>query len=114
MPQAFGRSPLGRLAYRLYLWRILAQLRGQGTLRKPPDHVRADLERQLAAVEALLRPGPFLLGARPYLCDFALFGQLVYLSRTPVGAACMGGCKNIASFIASLKAEIGATASDAG
>lgn len=81
----FGRSLRGRLTYRFYLRRILAQLRGQGTLRKPPDHVARDLDRHLDAVEALLTPGPYVLGDTPYLCDFALWGQLIYLVRTPVG-----------------------------
>lgn len=96
---AFGRSLKGRLAYRFYLSRILRQLRGQGTLRKPPEHVRRDLDRHLDAIDALLRPGPFLLGQRPYLCDFALWGQLNYLSRTPVGGAAIRGRKAIRAFL---------------
>lgn len=84
VPRAFGRSIIGRLTYRYYLRLILRQLRGQGTLRKPPEHVARDLERHLDAVEAMLEPGPYLLGDRPYLCDFALWGQLNYLNRTPV------------------------------
>jgi glutathione S-transferase len=85
IPRAFGKSPIGRIVYRFYLGRILGQVRGQGTLRKTPEHVRRDLERQLDAVEGMLRPGPYLLGEQPYLCDFALWGQLNYLDRTPVG-----------------------------
>lgn len=81
----FGRSLKGRLAYRFYLRRILAQLRGQGTLRKSPEHVAQDLERHLDAFEWMLNPGPYALGEKPYLCDFALWGQLNYLNRTPVG-----------------------------
>ncbi|NJC39961.1 glutathione S-transferase [Brevundimonas alba] len=57
-----------------------AQLAGQGTGRKGADHVRRDLVRQLETAEGLLVPGPFLLGDRPCLADFALMGQLVYLS----------------------------------
>ena len=85
VPRAFGKSLTGRIAYRFYLRLILKQLRGQGTLRKSPEHVRRDLERQLDAVEGLSAPGPYLLGDKPYLCDFALWGQLAYLNRTPVG-----------------------------
>ena len=83
----FGASLKGRLAYRFYLRRILGQIRGQGTLRKPPDHVLRDLRRQLDAVELLVSQDDFLLGDRPFLCDFALWGQLTYLRRTPVGGA---------------------------
>jgi len=54
IPKVFGRTPAGWLAYRFYLRRILGQLKGQGTLRKTPGHVRRDLERQLDAAEALL------------------------------------------------------------
>lgn len=85
IPAAFGRSLTGRLAYRHYLRRILGQLKGQGTLRKPPDHVARDLDRQLDAIEILAARSPYLLGDEPYLCDFALWGQLNYLRRTPFG-----------------------------
>jgi glutathione S-transferase len=91
IPQAFGKSITGRLAYAFYLRRVLRQVKGQGTLRKPPEHVAADLERHLQAVEALLTPGPYLLGGGPYLCDFALWGQLNYLARTPVGKQALAG-----------------------
>jgi len=86
---AFGKSLAGRLAYRFYLRRILGQIRAQGTLRKAPDHVRRDLDRHLDAVGALVESQPFLLGKQPYLCDFALWGQLEYLRRTPVGGGAM-------------------------
>ena len=79
----FGRTLQGRIAYHLLLPRILRQLRGQGLGRKSDDHIRADLDRQLDAVEMLLGASPFLLGATPYLCDFALMSQLVYLQRAP-------------------------------
>jgi glutathione S-transferase len=83
----FGKSLKGQLFYRFYLRRILGQLRGQGTLRKPPEHVARDLDRNLDSVEALLTPGPYVMGQKPYLCDFALWGQLNYLNRTPIGGA---------------------------
>jgi glutathione S-transferase len=77
----FGRSLLGKLFFRPVWMRVERQLVGQGTARKSPEHVRSDLERNLDAVEGLLARGDFLLGTRPYLCDFALMAQLVYLSR---------------------------------
>ena len=73
----------GRIAYHLLRPHILRQLRGQGLGRKPDDRIRADLDRQLDAVETLLGASPFLLGSTPYLCDFALMSQLVYLQRAP-------------------------------
>jgi glutathione S-transferase len=97
--KAFGSSLKGRLAYRFYRRRILGQLRGQGTLRKPADHVRRDLVRQLDAVESLASQGDFLLGERPFLCDFALWGQLTYLLRTPVGGSVMAGRSATKAFL---------------
>ena len=102
---AFGASLKGRLAYRHYLRLILRQLRGQGTLRKSPEHVQRDLERQLDAVEGLLTPGPYVLGERPYLCDFALWGQLNYLNRTPFGHAAIKQRRSITDFIESIAAD---------
>ena len=108
--EAEGRKPvagvfrkasplLGSIAYRFYLYRILGQLRGQGTLRKSPEHVRRDLERQLDAVEGLLEPGPYVLGDTPYICDFALWGQLAYLDRTPVGGEAIKGRAAIGEYL---------------
>lgn len=82
---AFRRFP-GPLTLPFYRRRIEAQVRGQGTARKPRAHVAADLERHLDALEALLEPGPFLLGDAPMLCDFAVAAQVHYLRRTPHGA----------------------------
>lgn len=91
VPQAFGGSPLGRAAYVLYRRRVIGQVRGHGTGRKPAERVDADLRSELDAVEGLLVPGPFLLGESPFLCDFAVAAQLVYLSRPPRSKALMAG-----------------------
>ena len=95
----FGASLKGRVAYRYYLRLMLRQLRGQGTLRKSPEHVQRDLERDLDAVEGLLTPGPFVLGDSPYLCDFALWGQLNYLNRTPVGGPAIRKRTTLTAFL---------------
>jgi glutathione S-transferase len=95
----FGSSLKGRLAYRYYLRLIFKQLRGQGTLRKAPEHLADDLERQLDAVEDLLTDSPYVLGEQPYLCDFALWGQLNYLNRTPVGGQAIRKRPPITEFI---------------
>lgn len=76
----FARTLLGRLAFRPYLARIERQLRGHGTSRKTPEHVRADLDRNLDAIEAMLVDRDYLLGAGPYLCDLAVAAQLRYLT----------------------------------
>lgn len=99
IPGKFGKTLKGRLAYRFYLGRILRQLKGQGTLRKSRDHVARDLKRNLDAIDALLRPGPYLLGKEPYLCDFALWGQLEYLRRTPAGGRALKGRDRIVEFL---------------
>ena len=102
--KAFGGTPVGWLAYRFYLRRILSQLRGQGTGRKPQDRVAIDLERHLDAVERLVVPGPFTMGERPYLCDFALWGQLEYLRRTPVGGRAIEMRAGVCAYIAAVAA----------
>jgi glutathione S-transferase len=79
----FARSLTGRLAFHLLQPRMLRQIRGQGLGRKAEQQVREDLDRQLEAIEGLLGTSPFLLGDAPYLCDFALMSQLVYLQRAP-------------------------------
>jgi len=103
VPRAFGRSPLGRLTYQFFQRRIHAQLRGQGTGRKPREHIERDLARNLDAAEALTAGGAFLLGDRPHLCDFALMGQLVYLQRTPVGGAALAGRPAITAYLERMK-----------
>ena len=103
IPHKFGKSIKGRLAYRFYLMRILRQLRGHGTLRKSAEHVHRDLVRELDAIERLLTPGPYLLGDQPYLCDFALWGQLEYLRRTPVGGQALKGRNHLIDFVRRLK-----------
>jgi glutathione S-transferase len=105
VPAAFGKSVSGRILYRHYLRMMLAQIRGQGTLRKTPEHVREDLERHLDAIEGMLGSRPYLLGDRPYLCDFALWGQLNYLNRTPVGAQAIKTRQAIGSYIVRMTPE---------
>lgn len=101
---AFGGSVLGTLALPLFRYRVRQQLRGQGTGRKAPEQIARDLERSLDAIEALLSPGPWLLGEGPYLCDFALLGQLLYLSRPPKSAPMLAARPNIVAFLARMKA----------
>lgn len=104
VPQAFGRGLLGRAAYLWFRRVVRRQLVGQGTARKSPEHVRADLVREIDAIEQLASPGPFLLGDRPYLCDFALLGQLVYLSRPPGSRAVLEGRPAIQAYLARMRA----------
>ena len=105
IPGKFGRSLKGRLAYAYYLRLVLRQLKGHGTLRKSREHVKRDLERNLAAIEGLLIPGPFVFGEQPYLCDFALWGQLEYLRRTPVGGRALKGRDRTVDFLRRLSAS---------
>jgi glutathione S-transferase len=84
--KAFGATPLGIAARLFYRRRIAAQLRGQGTGRKAHTHLTADLRREFTSLAAMLGDQPFLLGDRPYLCDFAVNAQLVYMSRPPGSA----------------------------
>jgi glutathione S-transferase len=99
----FGGSLKGRLAYHYYSRLIIGQLEGHGTLRKSPEHTRADLERNLEAVEAMV-DGSYLLGHQPFLCDFALWGQLNYLNRTPAGQRAIGGHERVGAYLARMSA----------
>jgi glutathione S-transferase len=101
----FGSSIKGRAAYLYYSRLIARQLAGQGTLRKSPEHLRADLERNLEAVELMLDGRPRVLGHEPFLCDFALWGQLNYLNRTPVGHRAIEGHERVAAYVASMSAS---------
>lgn len=108
VPQAFGRSLFGRAAYLWFRRVVRRQLVGQGTARKSAAHVHADLGREIDAIEQLVSPGPYLLGDRPYLCDFALLGQLVYLSRPPASRAALNARPAIQAYLARMRALRGA------
>lgn len=99
-----GRTLIGRILFEPLRMRIQRQVVGQGTGRKAPEHVRADLDRSLDAVEALLSPSPFLLGERPWLCDFALMSQLVYLSRAAGLAGVVESRTSTRAFLERMKA----------
>jgi glutathione S-transferase len=97
---ALGRGLISWVVAR----RARVQARGQGTARKPPEHVAADLERHLDQLEALLADQAYLLGDAPLLCDFALCGQLVYLQRTPHGAAVIARRPTLGAFLERMRA----------
>lgn len=102
--KAFGSTPLGVAARLFYQRRIAAQLRGQGTGRKSHAQITADLQREFAALAALLEGQPFLLGDEPYLCDFAVNAQLVYLSRPPGSAELLREFAGLHAYMARMKA----------
>ena len=102
--KAFGSSPLGIGARLFYQRRIAAQLRGQGTGRKSPGHITADVNREFASLMAMLTNQPFLLGDKPYLCDFAINAQLVYMSRPPGSAEVLREYGPLAAYMERMKA----------
>lgn len=102
--KAFGSSPLGIAARLFYQRRIAAQLRGQGTGRKSLAQITTDLEREFNALTAMLAGQPYLLGQTPYLCDFAVNAQLVYLSRPPASAAILHEFSALESYMNRMKA----------
>lgn len=105
VPRAFYRIPVvGRVAYPLFDRVIQRQLRGQGIARKPPEHVAADLERHLDAIESLLEGREFLLDRGPLLCDFAMASQLHYLRRTPVAGRALASRTAILAYLDRMKA----------
>ena len=104
VPQAFGKRLMGRAAV-LYFERVIKrQVLGHGTARKPPEHILSDLRRNLESIEAMLDGQKFLLGSRPYLCDFAVASMLHYLRRTPVGGQEIESHKAIVDYLERMKA----------
>lgn len=102
--KAFGSAPLGIAARVFYQRRITAQLRGQGTGRKSHSQITADLRREFSALAGILADQPYLLGQRPYLCDFAVNAQLVYLSRPPGSAEILREFAALGDYMARMKA----------
>lgn len=103
LPKAF-KGPLGRALLPVYERFERSQLRGHGTARKPEAMVRADLQRNLEAAEALVTDRPFLLGDVPYLCDFAITGQLAYLGMSPVGRRELEGHATLGAYLDRMRA----------
>lgn len=102
--QAFGHTPVGFVARLFYQRRIATQLRGHGTSRKSPAQIAADLRREYAALTAMLDGRPYLLGDAPYLCDFAVNAQLVYMSRPPGSAEILREFPALAGYMERMKA----------
>ena len=101
---AFGRTPLGIAARMFYQHRIVKQLRGQGTGRKSPQQVAADLRREFTSLATMLNGRPFLLGENPYLCDFAVNAQLVYMTRPPASAEVLQEFTALGAYMERMKA----------
>lgn len=95
----FAPGPLGHLVWRHYRALITRQLHGQGTGRKSAAHRAADLARQLDAAQALLADRLFLLGAQPWLCDFALFGELRFLGFAPAGTEALAARPLLGAYV---------------
>jgi glutathione S-transferase len=102
--QLFGPTLRGWLAHRYFSRAVMRQLRGQGILGKTPTQVRRDLERHVDAAEGLVHGRDFLLEGGPFLCDFALMSQLVYLQRAPGASDLLEGRPGIAGFLARMRA----------
>lgn len=98
-PRVFGCGLAGRFADPFFRWRSNRQLRAQGTGRKTPTHVTSDLRRHLLHADALLADAPFVLGNTPWLCDFALFGQLAFLLRAPASAVLVRQHPRLVAFV---------------
>ena len=52
----------------------------------------------------MLAHQPFLLGDRPYLCDFAVNAQLVYLTRPPGSAEILREFDGLGCYMERMKA----------
>lgn len=94
----FPAGLMGGFIYRGYRRLIHKQLQGQGTGRKSPAHIEDDLRRQLGALQALLEGKPFLVGLRPWLCDWALDAQLAALAAAPGSATVLNQFKGLLDY----------------
>jgi len=94
----FPAGLMGGFIYRGYRRLIHKQLQGQGTGRKSPAHIEDDLRRQLGALQALLEGKPFLVGLRPWLCDWALDAQLAALAAAPASATVLNQFKGLLDY----------------
>jgi glutathione S-transferase len=65
--------------------------------------VAESLARALEALAVRLSSRDYLLGDQPYLCDFAVMGQLVYLVRTPAGARAIGDSPTVTRYLERMK-----------
>ncbi|HRQ64541.1 MAG TPA: glutathione S-transferase family protein [Xanthomonadaceae bacterium] len=101
--KAFGLNPLGIAARLFYQRRVAAQLRGQGTGRKSVAQIGTDLKRAFNALTDILAARPYLLGQIPYLCDFAVNAQLVYMSRPPASAEILQEYPALAAYMERMK-----------
>lgn len=81
----FPRGPLGAAAAHGYRARIAGQLRAQGTGRMAPAQIEAGLRSMLDVARERLGDAPWLFGEQPTVCDFAWYGQLLFLRRSPRG-----------------------------
>lgn len=86
------------------LARTLDQLAGHGTSRRSPAAILADTATQIETAAGLLERGPFLLGDRAWLCDFALAAQLLYLSRAPATRPIVERNAAIQAFLSAMRA----------
>ena len=104
VPAVFGRGLVGRIGYAGYRWRIARQLRGQGTGRKTPAQIDVELRRHLGHIHTLLAEAPFVLGDRPLLCDFALYGQLSLLLRADASRAILKSFSRLPAYLERMRA----------
>jgi len=102
--KAFGSTPLGIAARLFYQRRISAQLQGHGTGRKSHAQICADLRREFDALTTILGGQSYLLGDAPYLCDFAVNSQLVYMTRPPGSAEILQEFGSLGAYMERMKA----------
>ena len=80
------------------------QLVGHGTARRIDDVILDETSKQMASVASLVSVTPFLMGEQPYLCDFAVVAQVVYLSRAPTTAAMIAAQPALTRYVETMKA----------
>ena len=109
-PTLFGDGLFGRasaaacLAYRHWIARHARGSRGAVHAGWSTAQIEAELRQHLLRADALLTDAPFLLGDRPWLCDFALFGQLTALLRARGSSALVREHPRLPAYVERIRA----------
>lgn len=103
----FPPGPLGFAVAHAYRLRIRGQLRRQGTGLKTPGQIEAELRAMLDTASRRLGESTWLFGEQPTVCDFAWYGQLLFLRRSPLGGRLLQGWPTLNTYWRNAHAQYG-------
>lgn len=95
----FSSSDAGQRALSRRRRQVRAYLVARGLSGRPEAQVRAELQRQLHTVDALLHGRRHLFGSAPTLADFAVASQLAALAAAPGSTGCVAERPTLADYL---------------